>query len=160
MDSFTFRSPMWFSARSGMKCGLNWWLQSSSLLPDVQIIKITTVTGITLQLCQRIQISLLTGYSKAMEKWVLQNPGWSALWGSTHNGCSDCICSMVKQMAPISKLSNQHWIHSHCRFKTRQNSVCSMQTLKMKVSMQLIYPSFHGEFIVHTKLVYNGKPAP
>lgn len=27
------------------KCGLNWRWQSSSLLPDVQIIKVTTVTG-------------------------------------------------------------------------------------------------------------------
>lgn len=84
------------------KCGLNWWWQSSFLTPDVQIIKVTTVTGTTLQPRQRIQISFLIGSWKAMEKQVLQKPGWSTLWGSSQNGCSCSIFSADAQTAPVS----------------------------------------------------------
>lgn len=142
------------------KCGLNWWWQSSSLLPDVQIIKVTTVTGTTIRPHQRIQIIFLTGYWKAMEKRVLPKLSWSMLWGRSQNGCSCRICSVDAQTAPISTAIKSTLNSFPLQIQNNENKTQFVLTSTMKGNTQLIDHSFHSGFVVHHNSVCNGKPTP
>lgn len=89
-------------------CGLNWWCRSTSLLLDVQIIKVTTVTGTTLHPGQRIQISFLVTYWKAAES--RSSKSWVEAHGEgtprTAARAVSVLCAHKRFLFP--QLSNQH----------------------------------------------------